>query len=44
LHDFDAAIFKWLHKTPFSSLWILDEDLHIPRIMVWNQMTKSFGF
>jgi hypothetical protein len=30
-------------KAPFSSLRVLNEDLHIPRDTVWGHVTKSLG-
>jgi hypothetical protein len=41
--DADATILKRSLKIPLSSLQTLNKDLHIPRVMVWEQMTKSFG-
>jgi hypothetical protein len=41
LDDVDAAILKRELEIPFSSLWTLNEDLHIPKITVWKQMMKS---
>jgi hypothetical protein len=43
LDDIDGAILKQLLETPFSSLWTLSENLHIPRITVWEHITKSLG-
>jgi hypothetical protein len=43
LDDYDATILKRPLEAPFSSLRSLSEDLHIPRITVWEYMTKSFG-
>jgi hypothetical protein len=32
-----------LFEAPFSSLRTLSEDVHIPRVTVWEYMTKSLG-
>jgi hypothetical protein len=43
LDDVDAAILKRLLEAQFSSLRTLSEDLHIPRIAVWEHKTKYLG-
>jgi hypothetical protein len=40
LDDVDAAILKRLLEALFSSLRTLSEDLHIPRVTVWEHTTK----
>jgi hypothetical protein len=43
LDDVDAAVLKRLREAPFSSLRTLSEDLHIPRVVMWDHMTKPLG-
>jgi hypothetical protein len=43
LDDYNATILKRLFEAPFSSLGTLNDNLNIPRIMVREHMTKSFG-
>jgi hypothetical protein len=41
LDDIDIAILKKLLRAPFSSLRRFSEDLSIPRVTLWVQMTNS---
>jgi hypothetical protein len=43
LYDINATVLKRLLESPFSPLRTLSEHLNIPRMTVWEQMTKSLG-
>jgi hypothetical protein len=44
LYYYDHTILKRLFETPLSSLRMLNEDLNIPRVTVWEHMAKFLGF